>query len=70
VQAQGKHAESLKLGEKTLKDVEKWADEDVNNRPEMVANLHSLIGNAHLEMGNYTKALHHHNIDNEIATQQ
>ena len=44
--------------------------QDVPNREEVVANLHSLIGNAYLELGDFTKAKHHHNKDREIAEQQ
>ena len=70
VQVYEKYKESLKLAEKTLKEVEKWSDEDLPNRPEVVANLHSLMGNAYLELQNYAKAQEHHNKDYEIATQK
>ena len=65
-----KYKESVKLSEKTLKDVDKWSDEDLPNRPEVVANLHSLMGNAYLELQNYGKAEEQHKLDYEIATQQ
>ena len=69
-QAEGKHEQSLKQAKKVLKEVEKWSDDDIHNRPEVVANIHSCIGNSYLEMGEYQKALDHHTIDHEISTQK
>lgn len=69
-QADGRYEDSLKLAKRTLKEVDKWSDDDLPNRPEVVANLHSCHGNAHLELGGYAKALHHHTVDNEIGEQQ
>ena len=69
-QADGKHEHALKHAKKVLKEVEKWSDDDVPNRPEVVANLHSCIGNSYLEMGEYQKALDHHTVDQEISNQK
>lgn len=66
-QADGKFEESLKLANKVLKSVERRSDYDICNRPELLANLHSCIGNAHLELADYVEALHHHNADYDIA---
>jgi len=68
-QANAEYQRSLDLATKTLRKVEKWSDDDIPNRQEVVANLHSSIGNAHLEMGQHAKALEHHNKDLEIAKQ-
>ena len=38
-----------------------------NYREEVVANLHSYIGNAYLEMGEYEKALENHQKDLNFA---
>ena len=70
VQVNEKYKESIKLSDKVLNDVSKWSDEDLPNRSEVIANVHSLMGNAYLELQNYAKAQHHHNLDYEIATQQ
>ena len=69
-QADGKFEQSLKQAKKVLKEVEKWSDDEVTNRPEVVANLHSCIGNSYLEMGEYQKSLDHHTVDSEIANQK
>lgn len=58
------------MAKKAMKDVDKWSEQDLPNRPEFVANLHSAMGNAYLELGNYNQALDHHNVDKEIAGQQ
>jgi tetratricopeptide repeat protein 25 len=60
----------LKQAKRVLKEVERWSDTDVRNRHEMLANVHSLVGNAYLETGNYPRALDHHNKDYEIACKQ
>ena len=44
--------------------------QEIRNREEVAANLHSLIGNAYLEMGDFAKAKEHHKKDREIAQQQ
>ncbi|KAK2191054.1 hypothetical protein NP493_60g01047 [Ridgeia piscesae] len=69
-QGSGKHEKSLKLAKRTLKTVENWSDDDVANRAEVVANLHSCIGNAYLELGKNNKALEHYERDFEIAKQK
>ncbi|ELU16005.1 hypothetical protein CAPTEDRAFT_154109 [Capitella teleta] len=69
-QVEGRHEDSLKQAKKVLKEIEKWSDDDISNRSEVVANLHSCIGNAYLELEEYSFALSHHNKDNEIATQK
>ena len=53
-----------------MKEVDKLSDDDLQNRPEVVASLHSCLGNAHLELGQYSKALEHHCKDQEIGNQQ
>jgi hypothetical protein len=60
----------LKQAKRVLKEVERWSDSDVRNRHEMLANVHSLLGNAYLETGNYTRALEHHSKDYDIANKQ
>ena len=69
-QANGEHEKSLKQAQKVLREVDKWADDEITNRHDVVANLHSLIGNAHLELGNYGKALDHHQKDKDISEQK
>ena len=55
------------MSKKTLKEVNKLSDNDLPNRQEIVANLHSCLGNAYLELGEYKKALQHHEKDKQIA---
>ncbi|XP_041374059.1 outer dynein arm-docking complex subunit 4-like [Gigantopelta aegis] len=66
-QAQGKHGESLKLCHKTMKRVEEWSERQLKNKNEVLANLHSCMGNAYLEMEKFKKALEHHEQDLEIG---
>ncbi len=69
-QAEGRYEEALKKAKKLLREVENMSDDDIPNRAEVVANLHSCIGNAYLEMGNTNKAMEHHKKDLEIAEQK
>jgi len=65
--AEGKGRESLQLANSTLDTVEQMPHELLPNKEDVVANLHSCIGNAHLEMGNLELALQHHQEDFEIS---
>jgi tetratricopeptide (TPR) repeat protein len=69
-QAQGQHEKSLKQAQRTLREVNTWSDDELSNRNQVVANLYSLIGNAHLEQGKYGKALEYHQKDLDISTQK
>ncbi|XP_067686623.1 outer dynein arm-docking complex subunit 4-like [Haliotis asinina] len=66
-QLNGKTSESLKRSEKCLVTVQNYGDDVIPNKMEVMANLHSYIGNAFLDMGQYEKALHHHSIDLDIG---
>jgi tetratricopeptide (TPR) repeat protein len=66
-QAEGKYEQSLKKSQKTLEKVESWQDERIKNRPALIANLYSCMGNAYLEMGQYKDALECHNKDYDIG---
>jgi tetratricopeptide (TPR) repeat protein len=68
-QADGLYEDSLKQSKRLLKEINKWTDNDVRNRNEFLANVHSCLGNAHLEIGNYKKALTHHTTDYDLAIQ-
>ncbi|CAH1249599.1 TTC25 [Branchiostoma lanceolatum] len=65
--AEGHAEESLKQAEKTLKTVDSWSEDDVPNKPDVVGNLHSCIGNALLELGKMGDALQHHQKDMDMA---
>lgn len=65
--AEGNPKESLKLANETLDAVEQMPLEGLPNREDVMANLHSCIGNAFLEMNDYEMALHHHQEDFDIA---
>lgn len=69
-QAEGRYEKSLKQAKRVLREVEKWSDNDVSDRPALVASLHSCLGNAYLELADYNQAIEHHNVDKEIATEQ
>ncbi|XP_065052220.1 outer dynein arm-docking complex subunit 4-like isoform X2 [Rhopilema esculentum] len=62
------HADkSLKLAKSTLKEVEETSSMTLNNRDEIIANLHSCIGNALLDLEKPQKALKHHLEDFNIS---
>uniref|UniRef100_H2Z3S7 Outer dynein arm-docking complex subunit 4 n=1 Tax=Ciona savignyi TaxID=51511 RepID=H2Z3S7_CIOSA len=65
--ADGKGADSLSLAVSTLRMVNRLGDHEIPNKPDVVANLHSCIGNAHLELGQTDEALDHHQKDLEIS---
>ncbi|XP_021361943.1 tetratricopeptide repeat protein 25-like [Mizuhopecten yessoensis] len=62
-QIEGKYQESLKKAQRCLSTVENFTEDQVPNKLEVIANLHSCIGNAYLEMGQFDKALEHHQLD-------
>ncbi|XP_046581289.1 outer dynein arm-docking complex subunit 4-like isoform X2 [Haliotis rubra] len=65
--AEGHYQESLQKSQKTLKRVEEWSENEVTNKQEVIANLHSCMGNAYLEMGKHDEALKHHEMDLDIG---
>lgn len=66
-QSQGQYQESLDKCRHTLKRVEDMPEGSLKNKPDVLANLHSSMGNAYLEMGKFQKALGCHNRDLDIA---
>lgn len=66
-QAIGHYEEAIKQARHMLRHVDSWSDKDLVNRQEVMANLHSIIGNCNLDLGNIQKALTHHKKDLEIG---
>ena len=62
-----RYEDSLSKAKKTLKIVENMSDDQLQNKAELLANLHSQMGNAYLEMGKYSLALEHHEEDLRIS---
>ncbi|XP_077171428.1 outer dynein arm-docking complex subunit 4 isoform X2 [Paroedura picta] len=58
---------SCHKAEQVLKKIQGWSDEEIPNRSELLGNLYSCIGNAHIEMGNMGAALQSHRLDLDIA---
>ena len=69
-QERGDYEWSLNQSKKVMKRIENWSEDDIPERKEYTAHLHSYIGNAYLELGDYKNALRHHQLDREIAEQQ
>ncbi|NXX13272.1 TTC25 protein, partial [Podargus strigoides] len=65
----GSHEESCKKAECLLKAIQKWSEEEVPNKNELIGKLHSCIGNAQLEMGQMEAALRSHKTDLKFARQ-
>ncbi|CAK8674799.1 outer dynein arm-docking complex subunit 4-like isoform X2 [Clavelina lepadiformis] len=59
--------EGLSLAISTLRGVNRLSDHEIPNKEDVVANLHSYIGNAYLDLGQTDEALDHHQKDLEIA---
>ena len=56
--------------EQVMKKVQSLSNEDLPNKLEFVASLHSCIGNAQLELGEAEEALAHHLQDLKIAEEK
>ena len=67
VQSNGKHAEALDKSNKLLNYVNKQNENVVHDKKAIISNIHSNIGNAHLEMGKYALALQSHQRDLELS---
>ncbi|KAJ8307020.1 hypothetical protein KUTeg_015104 [Tegillarca granosa] len=68
-QVDGRYQESLKRAQRCLSTVQGFTEEQVPNKLEVIANLHSCIGNAYLEMGFFEKSLENHQIDFDMGEQ-
>ncbi|XP_052813789.1 outer dynein arm-docking complex subunit 4-like isoform X4 [Mya arenaria] len=66
-QSEGRYQESLELAKNTLKLVENASEEDIQNKPELIASLNSSIGNAYLELNKLNQSMDYHQRDLDIA---
>ncbi|KAL3855274.1 hypothetical protein ACJMK2_014490 [Sinanodonta woodiana] len=66
-QSAGHYEESLQKARQTLKAVENYPDEELQNKQELLANIYSCMGNAYLEMGKFNQAMEFHERDWKIA---
>ncbi|KAK3082593.1 hypothetical protein FSP39_000037 [Pinctada imbricata] len=66
-QVKERYDESLTKAKKTLRIVENMSEDQLQNKAELLANIHSQIGNAYLELGKYSLSLEHHEEDLRIA---
>lgn len=66
-QTEGRYQESLEKAKNTLKIVENSSDDEIQNKPELIASLNSSIGNAYLELGKLNQAMDYHQRDLDIA---
>ncbi|XP_052806626.1 outer dynein arm-docking complex subunit 4-like [Mya arenaria] len=64
---EGRYTEALRRSEKCMATVQKFSEEDVPNKTEVIANLNSCLGNAYLELGDYGKSLASHEMDLQIG---
>jgi hypothetical protein len=58
---------SIKLAQALMKTVEETDPASLPNKNDVIANIHSCIGNAFVEMENLNKALKHHQKDLEMS---
>ncbi|XP_021351900.1 tetratricopeptide repeat protein 25-like isoform X2 [Mizuhopecten yessoensis] len=66
-QADGRYEASLNIAKKLMKTVKDKPEEELANKWEIIANIHSQMGNAYLEMSKYTPAIENHEQDLDIA---
>lgn len=66
-QSASKFKESLKRAQICLQTVDGYSESQLANKLALKAQLHSCMGNAYLELGQYDKALHHHQQDYDIG---
>ena len=67
MQSNGKHSESLDKANKLMIYTQKQSDTAIPDKQSLIANIHSNIGNAYLEMGKYDLALQSHQKDLDIS---
>jgi tetratricopeptide (TPR) repeat protein len=67
VQTNGKYKESLDKSNKLLAYVNPLNKKQLSGKEDIIANIHSTIGNAHLELGQYDLALQAHEKDLEMS---
>jgi len=65
--ASGKAEDALELANTTMDQVDEMNASLLPNKDDVIANLHSCMGNAYLEMGDVENALHNHQEDFEIS---
>ncbi|XP_071481076.1 outer dynein arm-docking complex subunit 4-like [Diadema antillarum] len=65
--ADGRPRDALRQAQKVLRNVEGWSQDDVPEKQEFIANLHSCIGNAYLDMGKMPDAQQNHQRDLDIS---
>ena len=65
--ASGDAERSLKLAQALMKTVDHADPVQLPNKADVLANIHSCIGNAFVEMENLNKALKHHQKDLEMS---
>ncbi|KAM4623252.1 outer dynein arm-docking complex subunit 4 [Discoglossus pictus] len=67
--SRGNPESSCKKAQQVLKHVQTWSEENVPNKQDLLGNLYSCIGNAHMDMGQMDAALQNHRKDLDIANQ-
>lgn len=68
--AGGSPEESCQKAERVLRRVQRWPEQEVPNRSELLGRLHSCIGSAQMEMGQLEAALQSHQMDLKYARQK
>ena len=58
---------ALKKSQRVMQVLESYSELQLNNKLSFKANLHSVQGNAHLELGDCQNAAKHHQMDLDIG---
>ncbi|XP_011670214.1 tetratricopeptide repeat protein 25 isoform X1 [Strongylocentrotus purpuratus] len=67
--ADNRPRDALRQAQKVLRNVESWSENDVPEKQDFIANLHSCLGNAYLDLGKMPDAEQNHQKDLDLSTQ-
>lgn len=68
--ADNRPRDALRQAQKVLRNVESWSENDVPEKQDFIANLHSCLGNAYLDLGKMPDAEQNHQKDLDLSTQR
>ncbi|XP_063954060.1 outer dynein arm-docking complex subunit 4-like isoform X4 [Lytechinus pictus] len=66
--AENRPRDALRQAQKVLRNVESWSEDDVPEKQDFIANLHSCLGNAYLDLGKMPDAEQNHQKDLDLST--
>ena len=68
--ADNRPRDALRQAQKVLRNVESWSKDDVPEKQDFIANLHSCLGNAYLDLGKMPDAEQNHQKDLSLSREK